>query len=119
MRMGLQSVPVEILERSTARNAIGQQVQTLTLWRRVWGSFTPFRGGELSLAGGVEHNPTAKFRFAYMDVQNPAGDGKSLHSNMVLRMPDSDLLWDVDVVHPDLATKRDVQVIAIGKRAAV
>ncbi|WP_293862485.1 head-tail adaptor protein [uncultured Alsobacter sp.] len=116
MRSGNLSLPVQIYRRSEQLDPYRQRQLVETLWRQVWCEFTPFRGGELSRTGDVTENPTAKFRFAYLDVMAPGAGGVVLNSDMVIRHDGR--VWDIDVVHIDHATKRYVEVMAIAKRLA-
>lgn len=116
MKSGDLKLPVQIMTRSPSVDAYRQRSLTETLWRQVWCEFTPFRGGELTRTAEITSNPSAKFRFAYLDVMAPDGDGAVLNEDMVIRHDGQ--VWDIDVVHVDHTSKRFVEVIAIKKRLA-
>lgn len=116
MKSGALNLPVDIMLRSENVDAYRQRSLVETLWRQVWCEFTPFRGGELSRTGEVTANPSGRFRFAYLDVMAPDGNGVVLNEDMVIRH--DGLVWDIDVVHIDHTAKRYVEVIAIKKRLA-
>lgn len=97
------------------------------IWKSgVWAQLKGEKGGELSLVGGVEAQPTVTFTFDYYDVMVPVeGDdsGMVLSERMnftVVDELDSDLgSFDIDRIVPDYDNRKDVTVFAIRKTLAV
>lgn len=134
-RAGAQTVLVTINQRPTAAGGgvmneyrqFSEVPADQVPWKTdLWARMKGMRGGELSIAGGTEANPTVSFEFDRYDVMTPVeGDatGTILHEAMSLRATSEDGIdlgtYDIDRIDPDEESRQTVRVLAIRKTLAV
>lgn len=134
MRSGAQTVLVTLTTRpvagpttmNTYREVTSKPAEQITWRADLWARMTGMRGGELSIAGGTEANPTDAFEFDYYDVMTPNdGDatGTVIHEAMNLRVTSEDGIdlgtYDIDRIAPNHEKRDSVRVLAIRKSLAV
>jgi SPP1 family predicted phage head-tail adaptor len=123
MFAGRRPLRIQIQVRSAGTDEYGQPSTAFINWRTVWGSLISKRGGELVNANEVQSQPTVSFAFEYLDVMTSDGAGKYLTADMVFRVLDrpefAGIVFDIDALHPDYDTMKNVRVDAIGKREPV
>lgn len=134
MRSGAQTVLVNITTKPLAGPTTMNEYREVTsnpaaqvAWKSdLWANMRGMRGGELSIARGVEANPTDVFLFDYYDVMTPMeGDatGMVLHEGMNFIVMSEDGLdlgtYDIDRIEPDHETRQSVRVLAVRKTLAV